>query len=175
MNREMKNYTIWGTIFTIIFGSLLHFSFTWSGNWHPIALIAAVNESTWEHLKLAFWPIFLFSVFEYFMYGKNIKNFCVSKALLVIIPPIIIVGLFYGYTAIIADNFILDILIFIIAVIVGYIVNYKIMISQKDYSRWNWLVYLVIITALLKFSLFTFYPPHMFLFKDPISGGYGIQ
>lgn len=175
MNKKIRNYTIWGAIFTILAGSLLHFVFAWSGNWHPAALIAAVNESTWEHLKLAFWPIFFFSLFEYFMYGKNVKNFCVSKALLVMIPPIIIVGLFYGYTAIISDNFIFDISIFIISVIIGYWINYLIMKSEKNYSKYNWLAYIIITVFLAKFSLFTYYSPNMFLFKDPISGGYGIQ
>lgn len=167
-------YTIWGAIFTVFAGSGLHFLFDASGSWHPVALIAAVNESTWEHLKLAFWPAFFFAILEYYMYGKTVKNFCVAKALLFIIPPIIIVGLFYGYTAIIEDNFILDILIFVIAVIFGYIINYKIMISQRDFSSWNRLSYIIIIAILLKFSLFTFFPPHLFLFKDPVGGGYGI-
>jgi hypothetical protein len=36
---------------------LLHFAFGWSGRWLPLALVAPVNESVWEHLKMAYWPL----------------------------------------------------------------------------------------------------------------------
>ena len=45
-----------GAAFMIAAGSVLHFAFDWLGGWYPLALVAAVNESIWEHLKLAFWP-----------------------------------------------------------------------------------------------------------------------
>ncbi|MEM4188473.1 MAG: DUF6512 family protein, partial [Candidatus Hadarchaeum sp.] len=60
MNKKLFYWTIAGTFFIIFFGSFLHFAFELSGNFRPLALIAAVNESTWEHLKLAFWPAFIF-------------------------------------------------------------------------------------------------------------------
>lgn len=55
--REMAG-KIWslelvGIPFIVILGSLLHFAFAWSGYWIPVALVAAVNESAWEQLKLA--------------------------------------------------------------------------------------------------------------------------
>src|SRR6056297_1692189 len=51
LSREMA-----GAVFIILVGSTLHFVFDWTGGWRPAALFAAVNESIWEHLKLAFWP-----------------------------------------------------------------------------------------------------------------------
>jgi len=51
LSREMA-----GAAFVILVGSALHFVFDWTGGWRPAALFAAVNESIWEHLKLAFWP-----------------------------------------------------------------------------------------------------------------------
>ena len=48
-----KSILLWelaGIIFIVVLGSVLHFAFEWSGRWTPIAPIAAVNESVWEHL-----------------------------------------------------------------------------------------------------------------------------
>ena len=63
MNRKAK-LLIWeiACIFWIAFaGALLHFAFELSDYWKPMAFIAAVNESVWEHQKMFFWP-FLNSV-----------------------------------------------------------------------------------------------------------------
>ena len=37
-----------------LLGTLLHFTYRWSGR-NP--LIAPVNESVWEHMKLLFFPM----------------------------------------------------------------------------------------------------------------------
>jgi hypothetical protein len=42
-----------GFLFVVIFGSLLHFTFEFSHYSKLVAYFSAVNESTWEHLKLA--------------------------------------------------------------------------------------------------------------------------
>lgn len=38
-------------------GTLLHFLYGLSGEFFLVGLLAPVNESVWEHLKLALWPI----------------------------------------------------------------------------------------------------------------------
>jgi len=79
--RRILIFHILGAIFTIILGSFFHFIYELSGFFKPVALIGAVNESTWEHLKIGFWPAFLFTTIEYFAYGKKNKNFCFAKAI----------------------------------------------------------------------------------------------
>ncbi len=54
--REIYRWEMAGAAFVIIAGSALHFVFEWSGGFRPVAWLAAVNESTWEHFKLGFWP-----------------------------------------------------------------------------------------------------------------------
>jgi len=44
---------IWGMVFISAFGSLLHFVFNWLNRFWLAGAFSAVNESTWEHLKLA--------------------------------------------------------------------------------------------------------------------------
>ncbi len=43
---------IFGIVFTLIIGTLLHFVFEWSGRNFLVAFIAPTNESVFEHLKL---------------------------------------------------------------------------------------------------------------------------
>ena len=50
-------------IFISVLGVLLHFTYEWSGDNAVVGLFSAVNESTWEHLKLLFFP-FLLRVIE---------------------------------------------------------------------------------------------------------------
>ena len=40
----------------LVAGTLLHFVYEWFGG-NVWAVIGAVNESTWEHLKLLFFPV----------------------------------------------------------------------------------------------------------------------
>ena len=53
---NLKKYTVAGILFTIALGTLLHFTYDISGNSDFVAIFSAVNESTWEHLKLLFFP-----------------------------------------------------------------------------------------------------------------------
>jgi len=75
MDKKIQKFEIIGAIFSILVGSLLHFVYKWSGSHPLVAIIAAVNESTWEHLKLGFWPLLFWGILEYFIFGKQIRNF----------------------------------------------------------------------------------------------------
>ena len=52
-----------GMFLIIILGTLLHFTFEWSGFQEIVGVFSAVNESVWEHLKIAFIPSILFMIF----------------------------------------------------------------------------------------------------------------
>lgn len=171
--KNLKNFEIISAIGTIVFGSLLHFVFAWSAQWYPMALIAAVNESTWEHLKLAFWPALIFTVIFYFAFKPEIKNFCFAQMVKLISMPLMIVGLFYGWLLFFQDNFIYDILIFVVAVILGHIFSFYIEKSEKEFNL-NATSAVVITLLILAFSLLTYFPPRNFLFQDPVTEGYGI-
>lgn len=174
MNKKALNWTIAGTLFIILFGAFLHFAFELSGEFTPLALIAAVNESTWEHLKLAFWPAVIFSLLELKFLSKAVNNFALAKAVSFYVMPIAIIVMFYGYTLVMEDSFIADILIFMISVVIGQIVNYKLLTAKKFPESWRRYTLIALVAIVLMFSLFTYFAPRFFLFQDPISGGYGI-
>ena len=78
--KEVRNWQIGVTIFSIIFGTLLHFLYEWSNENQIIALFSAVNESTWEHLKLVFFPMLVAGIVEYFALRGKTKNMIQAKA-----------------------------------------------------------------------------------------------
>ena len=60
-----KTINLWqwlGFIITGILGVVLHFLYDWLGQNPLIALISGVNESTWEHMKLLYYPMLIFSL-----------------------------------------------------------------------------------------------------------------
>ena len=103
-NRSVLTYEVIGMVFIILLGSALHFTFEWSGNQPIVGAFSAVNESVWEHLKLAFWPSLLFMLVEYALLNKKANNFALAKTVGVYTMVAIIPIIFYSYTAIIKDN-----------------------------------------------------------------------
>ena len=74
MKGSIKRWQIIGLLVTSIVGTLLHFLYEWFGEAAWIAPFSGVNESTWEHMKLLFWSMFLFSIVQSFFF-KDRKDF----------------------------------------------------------------------------------------------------
>lgn len=175
MNSRILKFEIWGMVFISILGSLLHFTFGWLNRFWLAGIFSAVNESTWEHLKLAVIPAILWTIFEGRVFKGRVNNFLFAKAVGVYLMPILIVVFFYSYKAILGHNLlVIDISIFILSVIIGQILSYKIMSLPEFAGKFNKISFLAITILLLAFVVFTFYPPHIFIFKDPVFGQYGI-
>jgi hypothetical protein len=175
MKRSILRWELAGIGVIVIVGSVLHFAFAWSGNWPPMGVIAAVNESVWEHLKIAFWPALFYALFQYPFFKGMAQNFIVAKAAGIYVMPIAIVVLFYSYTAIIGgDILIIDILIFVVAVALGQLTSYR-LLTMGRLPLWLDKLGIVMVTLLaVAMGVFTFYPPHLPIFRDSLTGGYGI-
>ncbi len=177
MEETIRLWSIMGAIFVMIAGSLFHFIYEWSAENPIVGIFGAVNESSWEHLKLLFWPSLLISFLEYIVIGKSIPNFLPAKAVTLYLGIFLILVLFYTYTGILGKNYlILDILVFIISVLISEYVGYFIMTGDQIF---HWKVIQLSVFAILllaaAFIVFTFYPPALPLFLDPVSGKYGMR
>jgi hypothetical protein len=171
---KILHWEILGIIFIICVGSVLHFVFELSGFWKPVGLIAAVNESVWEHLKLGFWPAVFFALIEY-PFLKETENFVIAKAVSIYLIPFGIAALFYSYTFILGYNTLaMDVLIFVFAVVIGQVASYKILTASELPQKLNVTAFLAVVVLAVLFMVFTFYPPHVSLFEDTVTGGYGI-
>ncbi len=175
MNRYILKWELFGIVFIIIIGSAFHFIFDLSGGWRPLAIIAAVNESVWEHLKLGFWPALIYALIEYRYIKRLSSNLVFAKAIGILIIPVAIAILFYGYTAFTEHILAVDIAIFIIAVVIGQMTSYKIL-SDSALPFWTEkLGLLLLILLVIAFATFTCYPLRLPIFQDPLTGGYGIH
>ena len=161
------------TIFIIISGILLHFTFEWSNNNPLVATFSPVNESVWEHLKLLFFPMLITTIIVYFYEGKKISNYVCAKVLGIILSILFTIAFFYTYTGIIGTNYaIIDISSFFIAVVLGQYISYKKM--QSTFYCNNKIAIIILLVLYLCFLIFTFFPPHIALFYDLITGIFGI-
>ena len=157
-------------------GSALHFAFEWSGRPLVVAPFAAVNESVWEHLKLAFWPALAYALIEYGFFGRHAANFAIAKAVGILLMPLLIVLLFYGYTALLGHHVLwLDIFIFFIAVAGGQLASYGLLISKLASGRWNVAGFAAVLLLALGFAVFTFATPRLGIFRDSTTGAYGVS
>ncbi len=68
-SNKILKYQIFSAIFAIILGTLLHFAYEWSGNNAFVGSFSSINESTWEHLKLAFFPMLITAIIRLFYFG----------------------------------------------------------------------------------------------------------
>ena len=83
--------------------------------------------------------------------------------------------IFYSYTAILGESLlVIDILSFIIAVIVGQLVSYRLLTGKTLQYNLDMVLLIALILLGFAFVLFTFYPPQFPMFQDPITGEYGI-
>lgn len=174
MNKsKIKNYQIVSCIFIAILGTLLHFTYEFFGENIFVAPFCAINESVWEHLKLLFFPMLLTTIFGYFYIGKNAPNFLCSKLFEIVLSMLFIIVFFYTYTGIMGKSIVfIDITSFFVAVILGEYLSYKLMI--RDFRCNNLMAIFVLIIILICFMVFTYFPPNIEIFKDPVTNQYGI-
>ena len=176
VRKISSQWEIAGLIFTILFGTAVHFIYAWSGKRKIVGALTAVNESVWEHLKLIFTPMLFFAVAEYYFIGKQIPNYLSAKFLSILFGMACIVILFYTYSGIVGSNFLwVDILTFFIAATLAHAFFLWAVQNKLFYGAALQVgagISLILLTAC--FILFTYHPPHIGLFKDPVLHKYGI-
>jgi hypothetical protein len=175
MKKSIRKWELFGLVFIVITGGALHFVFDLSGGWRPLALIAAVNESVWEHLKLGFWPAFVCFLVEYRYLKRSSNNFLFGKSMGIFLIPVAITALFYTYTVFVEDMLAADLIIFVVAIICGQLLSYRLLVASALPSWLNRLGLVLLILLTIAFGTLTYYAPHMPIFRDPVTGGYGIQ
>lgn len=169
MTRQMKYSEYGGFLFTIIAGTLFHFLYQWCNKNGLVALFTPVSESTWEHLKLLFFPVLFYSIPQYWLYGKNYNNFFTAKIVGVISGMLTITALFYTYTGIIGRNYLfMDILTFILGAAVSYLISGYLIFKKPDFRFPVFVCILFLGLILFLFFFLTFQPPKIPLFISPV-------
>jgi len=82
---------------------------------------------------------------------------------------------FYSYTAFSGKSiFAIDISTFVVAVIIGQLLSYKLLTYRQLPGPLNKIAVAAIILLALAFIVFTYYPPQLQIFRDSVTGKYGI-
>ena len=164
-----------GIIFIAIVGTFLHFAYEISHHNKIVAIMAAVNESTWEHIKICVTPTILWSLYDGYAYGMN-ANYLIGKSLSLLTIILLIPILFYTYTFFTKKAILwIDVICFYITVICSNLVfNYFININALPFI-YTYLSCILLFIEICAYIFLTFNPLKNFIFEDPISHKYGLD
>lgn len=170
MKRSFALWQLFGFAVVSLIGTILHFLYEWTGKSPWAAPFSGINESTWEHMKLLFWPMLLFSVVEWFFFKDN-RDFFSIKLRGILLGIALIPLLFYTYNGVIgpSPDFV-NISIFFIAGAVAFICETHLFYTENvNYYSQKRAILIILVIAFL-FILFTFRTPNIAIFKDPTTG-----
>ena len=175
MKKDLSLWQFAAFVFTVFLGTLLHFLYDFSGQNTVAALVSGVNESTWEHMKLLYFPHLIFSFIQY-KYFKEYKNFWCIKLTGILLGLILIPVIFYTYNGAFgkSPDFV-NVAIFFISAFIMYLAEWKLFKKNKNNCKYPKISLFIIILTGVLFIVFTFYVPQIPLFKDPVTGIYGIK
>ena len=173
MKRSIGPFQLLGFAITSLLGTLLHFLYDWLGEAAWIAPLSSVNESTWEHMKLLFWPLFLYAIVQSRLFCDREDFWCVKlRGTLLGLSMIPI--LFYTYNGVIGKSpDWINITIFFLSAAIAYLYETRLFGASRLRCRSpKWAITLLCVIALL-FVIFSFATPMLGIFRDPITGSYG--
>ena len=154
-------------------GTILHFLYDWTGGSILAAPFSGVNESTWEHMKLLFWPLFLFSLVQQ-LFFKDQENYWCVKLVGILLGLVLIPVLFYTYNGAFGKSpHWINIAIFYISAAAAFLLEWWLFKREQLNCKRPWLAFAAICLIGLLFVVFTFAPPQIPLFQDPLTGTYG--
>lgn len=173
MKRTIWLWQLVGFALTTFLGTLLHFLFEWTESmW--IAPFSGVNESTWEHMKLLYWPMLLFAIIQSFFF-KDYNDFWFIKLRGILIGLGLIPVIFYTYNGVIGKSpDWVNIAIFFISAAVAFLYESKQLKFEKTNCKSQVFPLLMLCVIAVLFIAFTFWSPKINIFMDPITGNYGI-
>ena len=167
---------IWTSVIIIFsVGCLAHFLYDIMKGPKPLGLFTAINESTWEHIKIAITPTLLWSLVDGYFYGGN-PNYFTAKLASLLILTFFIPFIFYSYTRLSKKPILpVDIITFLVAIILAQF-TFFLVISQPSIPYW--VTYISVVGCFIFFGAYmtlTLLPLKAPIFKDPITGKYGFR
>jgi hypothetical protein len=158
---------------TSLLGTLLHFLYDWLGGAAWIAPFSGINESTWEHMKLLFWPMLLYAVVQSFFFRER-ENFWCVKCRGILLGIGLIPILFYTYNGVIGKSpDWINIAIFFLSAATVYFYEARQLKKDDTSCHPKKRAILLLSTVAALFVIFTFLTPQIGIFRDPLTGAYG--
>ena len=174
MNQASSLWQAAGFALTSLGGTLLHFLYDWTGRSILIAPFSGVNESTWEHMKLLFWPLLLFALIQR-LFFQDQENYWCGKLLEILLGLVLIPALFYTYNGVFGKSpDWINIAIFYLCAGLTFLFERRVFKQDRLQCERPQLAFTIICLIGALFVVLTFAPPQIPLFRDPLAGIYGI-
>ena len=174
MKRTVWLWQLFGFAIVTLSGTLLHFLYEWLYGALWLAPFSGVNESTWEHMKLLFWPMMIFAVVQSLFFRDRKELWCI-KLKGILLGLILIPVIFYTYNGVIGKSpDWVNIAIFFVAAGAAFIYETMVFNRQTVSCPHRWLAIAILASIAMLFVIFTFITPPIGIFVDPVTGKYGI-
>ena len=155
--------------------SLLHFLYDITSGSTLGALFGAVNESVWEHLKIFALAYLGWAIIELLWARPPLRQFIWGKAQGVYVLCVGIAAFFYLYTPLTGKPILpLDLLSGLVFSFLAGFASYKITTMRENRGQNFYVGLMMIFLLMIMILCFTFYPPKSPIFKDYVTGLYGI-
>ena len=162
----MKRRWLFVFFLTAAAGAALHFLYDLWPN-ALTAILAPVNESVWEHLKLLYWP-FLAAAFYLTRGAEDGRQGWCALLIGVLAAPVLLLGAYYplayGFSL---HGLALDILLYLLSLAGGFFLAYRL---QPRWLPGSVCGIFVIAAGLYgaALALFSFAPPELPIFLPPV-------
>jgi hypothetical protein len=171
---DRRSVALWelGGFFVINVGAgLLHLAYELSGFAEPVAIFGSVNESTFEHLKLYYWPALAYALVQHAYTRHKVNNFWWGKGVAIIATPIVLMLAYYSYLGVVlpmyGQGFLwANIGTGALGVLAGNVLAYRIM-TGPDMGRRLRLIGIGLIVAYgIAAATAAWFPPQFFLYEN---------
>ena len=170
MKIKLKTWQIIGFIFTCVLGILLHFLYDLTGGSILVMPFSAINESIFEHMKLLFFPMFIFALIQSRYMEESYQDFWCVKFFGISCGTILIPVLYYtlnGAFGTLPDRS--NIAIFFVTAAVSYILEAWLFGKENKICSSGENAFLALCLIAVIMASLTFLPLDIPLFWDPLS------
>jgi uncharacterized protein involved in response to NO len=175
MNKKLLKLEIIGFVVVCIVGTVMHFVYEWTNDNTVVGLFCPINESPWEHLKLLYFPFLLYTIITQIKLKQDKFNIWFAGYISIITGMAVTISYYYTLNgALGGNNEWVNISSFFVGVAVTFILNYFLINNSVGKGTPNAIAGAMLIITVLIFFIFTFKPPIIPLFEDPINHTYGI-
>ena len=173
MKSKINLWQFFGFAVVSLSGTLLHFLYDLTNESVFAAPFSGVNESTWEHMKLLYWPLLLYTLIQK-PFFRDQRSFMCIKLLGALTGLASIPVFFYTINGAFGKTpDWLNITIFFVSCAVAFFLEAVLLKKDIPYRSSRLCTPIYALIGIL-FVIFTFLTPALPLFKDPLTGTYGI-
>lgn len=170
MRKKLLRWELAGFLFTGVLGTLLHFLWEWTGEGPLTAAFCAVNESTWEHMKLVFLPMNLYGIYTWYALKDRFAASGFAILLGANVATWAIPFLYYTYIGVLGfSKMWLDIACFFVAVLIGFALEYHVLkkSGNESFVLGTWIMAVIDFVMAAAFVSCSYGAPALGIFARP--------